>query len=269
MNVSKSAGTEGPNHRTFGQHLRKGIRVRLQLRSGARAHRNSRSDDSSDAKAAVDKTWDAWEFKKVEPKSEASSTGEGRNTCSFRIPHGPLPSETLRACEIQTHRERRALEGQRQGLWKKSIRGAKEHQVRRQRHAWIRCPDSLAWLVRPTDAVSAYTQVHLSDAPRLLPLSEKERPQEWIRVAPSRRPKHWDSLEEPVGPFERNPIRSPLGRIAERKKTGEVLFKETVKKLHRESQLFLSVSVVQKKENVGPIWTILREEIDLENKLFC
>ena len=39
------------------------------------------------------------------------------------------------------------------------------------------------------DAVSAYTQMHTSEAPRLLRLPEKERPQVSIRLPPSRRPK--------------------------------------------------------------------------------
>ena len=34
------------------------------------------------------------------PRARSSSTGEaGRKICSFRISHGPLPDETLRACE--------------------------------------------------------------------------------------------------------------------------------------------------------------------------
>ena len=54
------------------------------------------------------------------------------------------------------------------------------------------------------EAVSAYTQVHMSDAPRLLRFPEKECPQLWIRLPPRRRRESWDSLEEPVVPFERN-----------------------------------------------------------------
>ena len=42
----------------------------------------------------------AWDFKKVKPQVRSGSTGEeGRWTSSFRIPHGPLSSATLRACE--------------------------------------------------------------------------------------------------------------------------------------------------------------------------
>ena len=53
------------------------------------------------------------------------------------------------------------------------------------------------------DAVSAYTQVLVSEALRLLRIQEKACPQVWIRLPPSRRPNLWDSIEETVVPFER------------------------------------------------------------------
>ena len=59
----------------------------------------------------------AWDFKKVKPQVRSGSTGEeGRWTSSFRIPHGPLSSATLRACEKSPTNqwESRAPWGQRQ-----------------------------------------------------------------------------------------------------------------------------------------------------------
>ena len=47
------------------------------------------------------------------------------------------------------------------------------------------------------DEVSATSQVHLSEASRLSLLLRKTA-QVWIRLPPSQRPKHWDSIEEPV-----------------------------------------------------------------------
>ena len=49
------------------------------------------------------------------------------------------------------------------------------------------------------DAVSADTQVHMPEAPGLPRWSEKECPQVWIKIPPSRRPKQWDPIDEPVG----------------------------------------------------------------------
>ena len=59
----------------------------------------------------------------------------------------------------------------------------------------------------------AYTQVHLSDAPRLLRLLENECPQVWRGLPPSRRPKHWESIDEPVVPLERNLHGHPLAGL--------------------------------------------------------
>ena len=53
------------------------------------------------------------------------------------------------------------------------------------------------------DAVSAFTQVH----------TIKERPQVLMRLSPSRRPKQWDSIEEPVVLHERNLNGHPLAGL--------------------------------------------------------
>ena len=54
------------------------------------------------------------------------------------------------------------------------------------------------------DAVSAYTQVKLEDAPRLLKNHLSECPDFWIRLARHKWSKSWANIEEPVVPLERN-----------------------------------------------------------------
>ena len=54
------------------------------------------------------------------------------------------------------------------------------------------------------DAVSAYTQVQIEDAPSLLKIPKSECPDNWIRLPKHRWPKSWSSMEDPVVPLERN-----------------------------------------------------------------
>ena len=53
-------------------------------------------------------------------------------------------------------------------------------------------------------AVSAYTQVKLEDAPRLLGIPKSECPDFWIRLPRHKWPKSWANIEDPVVPLERN-----------------------------------------------------------------
>ena len=54
------------------------------------------------------------------------------------------------------------------------------------------------------DAVSAYTQVQMQDAPKLLKIPKLECPDIWIRLPRHKWPKLWSSMEDPVVPLERN-----------------------------------------------------------------
>ena len=54
-----------------------------------------------------------------------------------------------------------------------------------------------------SDAVSAYTQVQMEDAPKLKGLRPPECPT-WIRLPRSLRSKSWDEIQDPVVPLERN-----------------------------------------------------------------
>ena len=54
------------------------------------------------------------------------------------------------------------------------------------------------------DAVSAYTQVKMEDAHKLLKIPKSECPDIWIRLPRHKWPKSWSCMEDPVVPLERN-----------------------------------------------------------------
>ena len=67
------------------------------------------------------------------------------------------------------------------------------------------------------DAVPAYTQVRMEDAPALLKLLKSECPDNWIRLPRHKWPKSWANVEDPVVFLERNLYGHPLaGRLWER-----------------------------------------------------
>ena len=60
------------------------------------------------------------------------------------------------------------------------------------------CPGQAA------DAVSAYTQLKMEDAPKLLKIPKSECPDIWTRLPRHKWPKSWSSMEDPVVSLERN-----------------------------------------------------------------
>ena len=54
------------------------------------------------------------------------------------------------------------------------------------------------------DAISAYTQVKMENAPKLLKIPKSECPDVWIHLPRHKWPKSWSSMEDPVVPLERN-----------------------------------------------------------------
>ena len=54
------------------------------------------------------------------------------------------------------------------------------------------------------DAVSAYSQVKMEDAPKLLKIPKSECPDIWIRLPRRKWSNPWSSMEDPVDPLERN-----------------------------------------------------------------
>ena len=70
------------------------------------------------------------------------------------------------------------------------------------------------------DAVSAYTQVKLEGAPRLLKIPKSECPDVWIRLPQHIRPKSWESIGDPVVHHELFPF---LFQVAEVRRTVPVV----------------------------------------------
>ena len=67
------------------------------------------------------------------------------------------------------------------------------------------------------DAVSAYTQVKMEDAHKLLKIPKSECPDIWIRLPRHKWPKSWSCMEDPVVPLARNLYSHPLaGLLSER-----------------------------------------------------
>ena len=63
------------------------------------------------------------------------------------------------------------------------------------------------------DAVSAYTQVKMEDAPQLLKIPKSECPDIWLCLPQLTWPKSWSSMEDPVVPHERHLFGHPLAGL--------------------------------------------------------
>ena len=97
------------------------------------------------------------------------------------------------------------------------------------------------------DAVSAFSQVKMEDAPTLLKI-----------------PKSWSSMEDPVVCL----VRSSCGRTIVGKAIPDIVGKKGMFFVNREKGLFSSVYVdhiklAGKKQNICPTWKILMKHVDL------
>ena len=128
------------------------------------------------------------------------------------------------------------------------------------------------------DAVSAYTQVKMEDAPKLLKqIPKSECPDSWIRLARHEWPKSWSSMEDPVVPLERILYGHPLAGLLWERQCEKVLLKHGWEKIpnceclfvHREKGLLLlsvyvdDIKLAGKKQNIDPMWKVLNKEVDL------
>ena len=73
------------------------------------------------------------------------------------------------------------------------------------------------------DAVSAFSQAKLEDAPRLLKVPKSEWPDEWVRFPRHKCPKSWANIQDPVVPLERNLCAHPLAGLWWERQFEEVL----------------------------------------------
>ena len=126
------------------------------------------------------------------------------------------------------------------------------------------------------NAVSAFSQVKMEDAHKLLKNPKSVCPDIWIRLPRHKWPKSWSSVEDPVVLLERNLYGHPLAGLLWEKQFEKILLKYGWEKnsnleclfVHRENGLFLSVYVddiklAGKKQNIDPMWKVLKEEVDL------
>ena len=72
------------------------------------------------------------------------------------------------------------------------------------------------------NAVSAYTEVKVDDAPRSLRISKSECPDIWIRLPRHKWPKSWSNIEDPVVLLERNLYGHPLAGLVWERQFEEV-----------------------------------------------
>ena len=119
------------------------------------------------------------------------------------------------------------------------------------------------------DAISAFTQVKIEDAPSLLKIPKSECPDIWIRL-----PKHKWKIQSFLL-SEACTVILLAGLLWERQ-FEKILLKHGWEKIpnweclfvHREKGLFLSVYVddiklAGKKQNLDPMWKLLNKEVDL------
>ena len=126
------------------------------------------------------------------------------------------------------------------------------------------------------DAVSAYTQVKIEDAHKLLKIPKSECPDIWIRLPRHIWPKSWSGMEDPVVPLERNLYGHLSAGLLRERQFEKILLKHGWEKIpnweclfvHREKGLFLSgyvddIKLDGKKQNLDPMWKLLNKEVDL------
>ena len=90
------------------------------------------------------------------------------------------------------------------------------------------------------DAVSAYTQVKMEDAHKLLKIPKSECPDIWIRLPRHKWPKSWSSMEDPVVPLERNFYGHPLAGLLWERQFEKILLQHGWEKVSNWECLFES-----------------------------
>ena len=90
-----------------------------------------------------------------------------------------------------------------------------------------------------TDAVPAYTQVKMEDAPKLLKIPKTECPELWIRVPRNKLLKSWSSMEDPVVPLERHLYGHPLAGLLWERQFEKILLQHGWEKVSNWEHLFV------------------------------
>ena len=89
------------------------------------------------------------------------------------------------------------------------------------------------------DAVSAYTEVTMEDASKLLKIPKSECSDIWIRLPRHRWPKSWSSMEDPVVLLERNLYGHPLAGLLWERQVEKILLRHGWEKIPNWECLFV------------------------------
>ena len=129
------------------------------------------------------------------------------------------------------------------------------------------------------DAVSAYTQVKMKDAPKLLKIPKSECPDIWIRPPRHKWPKSWSSVEDPVVPLESEILYGhPLAGLLWERQFDKILLQRDWEKasrlgmslfVHREKKgysylcMWMTSNWLERSKTLIPMWKVLNKEVDL------
>ena len=89
------------------------------------------------------------------------------------------------------------------------------------------------------DAVSAYTQVQMEDASKLLKILKSQCPDIWIRLPRHKWPKSWSSREDPIVLLERNLYGHPLAGLLWERQYEKILLQHGWEKVSNWECLFV------------------------------
>ena len=108
------------------------------------------------------------------------------------------------------------------------------------------------------DTVSAFSQVKMEDAPKLLKIPTSECPDIWIRLPRHKWPKSWSSMEDPVVLLERNLYGHPLPGLLWERQFEKILLQHGWEKVSNWECLF-----VHREKGYSYLWKVPNKEVDL------
>ena len=179
----------------------------------------------SAAKAAADKEWEklknisAWNLTKVKSKKEVIDEARSKDAkvhFASLMDICQLKNAELEA-KHQKYKGRVVLRGDAVKDDSGSYAVFTEHGSSASQMTAAKVMDIISRLPgcagQAADSVSAYTQVKMENAPKLLKIPKSECPDIWIRLPRHKWPKSWSSMEDPVVPLERNLYGHPLSGL--------------------------------------------------------
>ena len=218
---------------------------------------------------------DSWLRNKNEVIAEARNEGK---TVHFCVVNGSLSSQefgvgaTVSKIQRSSRTPRWHCERWFRIVMQSLLSRDHQHHKWRLQKWWILYQDYQGCAESAADAVSAYTQVKMQDAHKLLKIPKSECPDIWIRLPRHKWPKSWSSMEDPVVPLERNLYGHPsAGLLWERRIRKSFLERGLEKVDPQQLERLILICVcgwhqiwLDKKQNMDPMWKILMKDVDLE-----